>query len=87
MNLVRIHGGGEAPVKRTMFRLLDLALAIGLSLAIASVGQLRAAKWPNIRESDTLRPGASVGDPQRPTISDAELAQIDASPRTNSLAF
>jgi hypothetical protein len=60
---VRIRDGVEAPVKRTVFRLLDLVLAIALSLAIASAGRVRAAEPPQIRESDTLWPVASVRGP------------------------
>jgi len=41
-------------VKRTVFRLLDLALAIALSLAIAYVAQLRAPQPPHVRDSATL---------------------------------
>jgi len=59
---VRIRGGVEAPVKRTVFRLLDLTLAIALSLVIATAGRVRAAEWPHIEESDTLWPGARVVD-------------------------
>src|SRR5580704_10612783 len=76
----------EAPVKRTVFRLLDLALAIALSLALASLSQVRAAEWPQIRQSDTLWPGAPVGGPQWPKISDQDLARIDASLHANAPA-
>jgi hypothetical protein len=66
-------------VKRTVFRLLDFAIAIALVLVLASLSRVRAAEWPNIRESDTLWPGAEVGSPQWPKISPDELARIDAS--------
>ena len=60
-------------MKRTVFRLLDLALAIALSLAIASAGRARAAEWPQLREADTLWPGAPLDDPKWPKISDEDL--------------
>jgi len=66
-------------VKRTVYRLLDLALAIALSLALASITRVHAAEWPHIRESDTLWPGAKLDNPQWPNISADELARIDAS--------
>src|ERR1700722_3634450 len=62
-----------------VYRLLDLALAVALSLAIASISQVRAAEWPNIRDSDTLWPGAKLDNPQWPNVSADELAKIDAS--------
>jgi hypothetical protein len=36
-------------VKRTVYRLLDLALAVALSLAIASAGHVRAAERAPLR--------------------------------------
>jgi hypothetical protein len=48
-------------------------------LAIASISQVRAAEWPNIRDSDTLWPGAKLDNPQWPNVSADELAKIDAS--------
>ncbi|HEY4920184.1 MAG TPA: hypothetical protein VII40_08800 [Xanthobacteraceae bacterium] len=66
-------------MKRMVYRLLDLALAVALSLAIASISQVRAAEWPNIRDSDTLWPGAKLDNPQWPNVSADELAKIDAS--------
>jgi hypothetical protein len=71
-------------VKRTVFRLLDLALAVALSLALANITRVHAAEWPSIRESDTLWPGAPVGGPQWPKVSDEELARIDASLHANA---
>jgi hypothetical protein len=66
-------------VKRTLARLLDLAVAIALLLALASAAQLHAAEWPNIRQSDTLWPLAPLGDPQWPNIPADSMAQA---PRT-----
>jgi len=40
-------------VKRTVFRLLDLAIAIALSLAIANVAHTRAPQ-PRVHDSATL---------------------------------
>jgi hypothetical protein len=80
----RIRGGKEAPVKRTVFRLLDLAVAVALSLALANIGRVHAAEWPNIRQSDTLWPGAPVGGAQWPKVSEDELARIDASLHNNT---
>jgi hypothetical protein len=60
-------------------RLLDLAVAIALLLALASVPQLHAAEWPNIRQSDTLWPLAPLGAPQWPNIPPDSMAQA---PRT-----
>ena len=73
-------------MKRTVYRLLDLALAIALSLAIASISQGRAAEWPNIRDSDTLWPGAKLDNPQCPNVSADELAKIDASLHASAAA-
>jgi hypothetical protein len=55
-------------VKRTVARLLDFAVAVALLLALASVPQLHAAEWPNVRESDTLWPLAPLGGPQWPKV-------------------
>jgi hypothetical protein len=71
-------------VKRTVFRLLDLALAVALSLALANVAQVRAAEWPQLRESDTIWPGAPLGDAQWPKSSEQELARTDTSVHDNS---
>ena len=65
-------------MKRTVFRLLDLAIAVALVLVIASLARVRAAEWPNVRASDTLWPGAAVGSPQWPSVPAADLANIDA---------
>jgi hypothetical protein len=65
-------------VKRTFFRLLDLAVAVGLVLAIASIGQVRIPEGPSIRESDKLWPPAPLGDAKRPDGSDDEFAKLDA---------
>ena len=73
-------------MKRTVFRLIDLAVAVALSLALANISRVHAAEWPNIRESDTLWPGAPVGGPQWPKVSDEELARIDASLHANAVA-
>jgi hypothetical protein len=51
-------------VRRTAARLLDLALAVALSVALASVPQAHAAAWPDIPASDALWPMASLGEPQ-----------------------
>jgi hypothetical protein len=55
-------------VKRTVARLLDLAVAIALLLALASAPQLHAAEWPKIRQSDMLWPLTPLGDPQWPNV-------------------
>jgi len=73
-------------VKRTVYRLLDLALAIALSLALANISRVRAAEWPNIRDSDTLWPGAKLDNPQWPNVSADELAKIDASLHASAAA-
>ncbi len=73
-------------MKRTVYRLLDFALAIALSLALANAARVRAAEWPHVRESDTLWPGAPLDDPKWPKISDEELARIDASLHDDSPA-
>jgi hypothetical protein len=59
-------------------RLLDLALAIALTLALAGAAQLRAAEWPSVRESDTLWPTMVLDDAQWPDISDAQLKKLSA---------
>jgi hypothetical protein len=66
-------------VKRTLARLLDLAVAIALLLALAGAPQLHAAEWPNIRQSDTLWPLAPLGEPQWPNIAPDSRAEA---PRT-----
>ncbi len=71
-------------MKRTVFRLLELALAIAIVLAIASVSRVRAAEWPHIRASDTLWPAAPLGDAKWPDISEKDLAQIDAGPHADA---
>ncbi len=58
----------EGSVKRTVARLLDLAVAVALMLALASVSQLHAAEWPNVRKSDTLWPLAPLDGPQWPDL-------------------
>ncbi|HEY1541899.1 MAG TPA: hypothetical protein VGG01_05775 [Xanthobacteraceae bacterium] len=73
-------------MKRMVFRLLDLALAVALSLAIANVGRVRAAEWPRVRASDTLWPGAPLDDPKWPKVSDDEPARIDAAPQGDPAA-
>jgi hypothetical protein len=62
-------------VKRTLARLLDLAVAVALLLVLASAPPLHAAEWPNIRESDTLWPMAPLGDPQWPNVPADSLAK------------
>jgi hypothetical protein len=74
----------EAAVKRMVFRLLDLAVAVALSLALANITRVHAAEWPNVRDSDTLWPGAPVGGAQWPKVSDEELARVDASLHDNA---
>ena len=61
-------------MKRTVARLLDLAVAVALLLALASVQRVAAAEWPKIRESDTLWPLAPLGDPQWPNVPADKLA-------------
>ena len=61
---------------RTVARLLDLAIAVALSLALAGATQLRAAEWPNVRASDTLWPTTTLDDAQWPTIPDDMLAKL-----------
>ena len=73
-------------MKRTVFRLLDLAVAVALSLALANLSRVHAAEWPNVRQSDTLWPGAPVGGPQWPKVSDEDLARIDASLHSDTAA-
>jgi hypothetical protein len=48
--------------------LQDFAVAVALLLALASVPQLHAAEWPNVRQSDTLWPLAPLGGPQWPKV-------------------
>jgi hypothetical protein len=43
-------------------------VAVALLLALASVPQLHAAEWPNVRQSDTLWPLAPLGGPQWPKV-------------------
>lgn len=62
-------------MKRTLARLLDLAVAVALLLALASAARLAAAEWPNIRQSDTLWPMAPLGDPQWPNVPADSLAK------------
>jgi hypothetical protein len=49
-------------------RSIDFSVAVALLLALASTPHLRAAEWPNVRESDTLWPLAPLGGPQWPNV-------------------
>ena len=40
-------------MKRMLARLFDLAVAVALLLALASVPRLAAAEWPNVRQRHT----------------------------------
>ena len=73
-------------MKRTVSKLLDLAVAIALSLTLANIERVHAAEWPHLRQSDTLWPAAPVGGAQWPKVSDEELARIDASLHANTAA-
>jgi hypothetical protein len=42
---LRIQRRQEAPVKRTVFRLLDLAVAVALSLMLANISRVHAATF------------------------------------------
>src|SRR5690242_11491156 len=76
--------GGEASVKRTVARLLDFAVALALLLAIASLPQLYAAEWPDIRQSDTLWPLAPLGGPQWPEVPADSIKVPQTAPATTS---
>ena len=67
-------------MKRTAARLIDFALALALMLALAGAPRLHAAEWPNVRQSDTLWPGAPLDNPQWPKLSPGELATIPTVP-------
>ncbi len=67
-------------MKRTVARLLDLAAAVALMLAIASLQPSRAAEWPNVRESDTLWPLAPLGGPQWPEVAPEKLSKPQTTP-------
>jgi len=69
-------------VKRTAARLLDLAVAIALLLALASVQPSRAAEWPNLRQSDTLWPLDNLGGPQWPSVPPDKLSTPQTTPAT-----
>ena len=63
---------------RMSARLLDFAVAIALTLALAGAAQLRAAEWPSVRESDALWPTTPLDDAQWPDIPAAELKKLPA---------
>lgn len=63
---------------RMSARLLDFAVAIALTLALAGASQLRAAEWPSVRESDALWPTTPLDDAQWPDIPTAELKKLPA---------
>jgi hypothetical protein len=71
-------------VKRTVARLLDFAVAVALLLALASLQQLRAAEWPNVRQSDTLWPLANLGGPQWPDVPADKLSKPQTVPASPS---
>jgi hypothetical protein len=71
-------------VKRTVARLLDFAVAVALLLALASLQQLRAAEWPNVRQSDTLWPLANLGGPQWPNVPADKLSKPQTVPASPS---
>jgi len=77
-------------VKRTAARLLDFAVAVALVLVLASVPQLHAAEWPNVRQSDTLWPLAPLGGPEWPkvpeTLSKPQTVPASTSPRSENAA-
>jgi len=69
-------------VRRTSARLIDLAFALGLTLALSGAPRLHAAEWPNVPRSDTLWPGAPLDDPQWPKIPPSALGTIPTVPAT-----
>ncbi len=71
-------------MKRTVARLLDFTLAVALLLAIASMPQLHAAEWPNVRQSDTLWPLANLGGPQWPNVAPDSLSKPQSVPASTS---
>jgi len=71
-------------VRRLTARLLDFAAAVALLLALASMSQLRAAEWPNVRQSDTLWPLAPLGGPQWPKVPADKLSKPQTVPATES---
>jgi hypothetical protein len=71
-------------VKRTAARLLDLAVAVALLLALAGGQQLRAAEWPSIRQSDTLWPLADLSGPQWPKVRAETLSKPQTVPASPS---
>jgi hypothetical protein len=71
-------------VKRTVARLLDLAVAVALLLALASGQRAGAAEWPNIRQSDTLWPLADLSGPQWPKVSADTLSKPQTVPAAPS---
>ena len=77
-------------MKRTVARLVDFAVAVALLLALASVPQLHAAEWPNVRQSDTLWPLAPLGGPEWPkvpeTLSKPQIVPASQSPRSDNAA-
>jgi hypothetical protein len=79
-----VHGGEEASVKRTVARLLDFAVAVALLLVLASLQQLRAAEWPNVRQSDTLWPLDKLGGPQWPNVPADKLSKPQTVPASPS---
>ena len=71
-------------MKRTVARLVDFAVAVALLLALASVPQLHAAEWPNVRQSDTLWPLAPLGGPQWPKVPAERLSAPQTVPASRS---
>lgn len=71
-------------MKRTVVRLLDFAVAVALLLALAGLQQLRAAEWPNVRQSDTLWPMADLGGPQWPNVPADKLSKPQTVPASPS---
>jgi hypothetical protein len=59
---------------------LDFAVAVALLLALASLQHLRAAEWPNVRESDTLWPLAPLGGPQWPNVAPDKVSKPQTVP-------